>query len=144
MASWTCGFWKKNPIAKYRTQRREECQPNLEKSESDQFWKAKKSSLNSTKRLRINPKRPPKERIPAILDDLVEATLKKTILKRTILKKTPISVPGGTNPIQYRMWKIASTTSLNKLTKFHIEKPIKLFTNFHQLSYSFDGFGLLT
>ena len=34
--------------------------------------KAKKSSLNSTKRLRINPKRPPKERIPAILDDLEE------------------------------------------------------------------------
>ena len=86
--------------------------------------------------MRINPKRPPKERIPAILDDLVEATLKKTtlkktILKRTILEKKPISVPGEIKRIPFNIKR----ENVNNFVKQSDE--ILYFTKFHQLLYSF-------
>ena len=75
--------------------------------------------------MRINPKRPPKERIPAILDDLVEATLKKTILKRTILEKKPISVPGEIKRIPFNIKR----ENVNNFVKQSDE--ILYFTKFH-------------
>ena len=66
---------------------------------------------------------------------LKKTTLKETILKRAILKKKPISVPG----------KIPFNIKRENVNNFVKQSDgILYFTNFHQFSYSFDGFGLPT
>ena len=69
------------------------------------------------------------------MDDLVKATLKKTILKRTTLEKTPISVPGK---IPFNIKR----ENVNNFVKQSDE--ILYFTNFINFHIHFDGFGLLT
>ena len=105
MASWTCDFWKKikkNPIAKYRTNR-------IFKGVPGHFGRR-----NNFQRLVGNIEE----------DDIEEDDFEKDTNFRSGRHQSH-------SVSNVKTW----TTSLNKLTKF---------TNFHQLSYSFDGFGLLT